>query len=74
MPETVTQEYELQHLCGFPVRIHIELEDFKVTQTALSEAQVSYSGSSVCYFRLNDSEPLTHCPRCGEVFPKAVSE
>jgi hypothetical protein len=72
-PETVSQELVRQHLCGFPVRIHIELEGFKVTQTKLTEAQVSISGANVRYYRLNDNEPLTDCPRCGKAFPKAVN-
>ena len=73
MPETATKEYTSQHLCGFPVRIRIELTNIKVTHlrqgVKLAEAEMSYKGK-VTYYRLNENEPITYCPGCGRNFPK----
>ena len=70
MLETATHEYTRQHLCGFPVRIRVDLTNIKLVQTKLSEMGLSYTGK-VTYYLLNDNQPITYCPGCGRNFPKA---
>jgi hypothetical protein len=69
MPETITQDYLTEHLCGFPVRLHLELTNVQVKQVKLSEAQVSYSGK-VAYYSPLDMGCISHCPGCGKELPK----
>lgn len=74
MPETMIDDSTRQHLCGFLVRIHAEVTGVTTVRKSASEIEVRHVGVRIRYQRLNDNEYLTHCPRCGEAFPKAVSD
>lgn len=67
IPEQAVKEYRVSHRCGFPVCIRVDLDNMKVTQTELETATISYT-AEVTYTRMDDTEPLTHCPQCGRKF------
>jgi hypothetical protein len=74
MAEVVVDDSVMQHVCGFPLRVHVEIAGIDVDQRNLPKMLVRYSDVKVRYQRLNDPEYLTHCPRCSEAFPMAVTD
>lgn len=64
-------DYDAKHLCGHPLRLHMDIHDMQTvtdkSSTEMTEIKMSLTGNSVSYF--SGEKLVTHCPGCGQFLP-----